>query len=137
MSVILGINAFHASASAAVVVDGKVVAALPEERLNRVKYFGGFPKLAVAEVLRLAGAQITDVEHVAIGRDTSANLGKKMQYVLTHVPNMLNFLRMRAKKRPLEDLKTLFAEQFGVAAGNLKFATEHVEHHLAHTASAF
>ena len=42
MSVILGINTFHAGASAALLVDGEPVVALAEERLNRVKYFAGF-----------------------------------------------------------------------------------------------
>ena len=137
MSVILGINAYHASASASVVIDGKVIAAIPEERLNRVKYYGGLPKLAVAECLRIAGITIKDVEYVALGRDSSANLGKKMQYVVTHVPQMMNFLKMRAKKKPLVDLRQLFAEQFGVAEAQLGFKVENVEHHLAHTASAY
>ena len=39
MSVILGLNAFHAGAAAAVVIDGTPVAAIAEERLNRVKYY--------------------------------------------------------------------------------------------------
>ena len=47
MSVILGINSEHAGASAALVVDGLPVAAIAEERLNRVKYYAGFPRLAV------------------------------------------------------------------------------------------
>ncbi len=137
MSVILGINAYHASASAAVVVDGRVVAAIPEERLNRVKYYGGFPRLAVAECLKIAGLSIGDVEHVALGRDTSANLRQKLKYVVTHAPSLLNFLKMRAKKRPLEDLRTLFAGQFGVDHGSLRFRVANIEHHLAHTASSY
>src|SRR5262245_23531074 len=67
MSIILGINAYHASASAAVIVDGRVAAAIAEERLNRVKYFGAFPRLAVTECLRIVGADISDVEYVALG----------------------------------------------------------------------
>lgn len=63
MSVILGINAFHASASAAVIIDGKVICAIPEERLNRAKYYGSFPKLAVSECLRLARVTIEEVEY--------------------------------------------------------------------------
>ena len=47
MTVILGINSEHAGASAALVVDGLPVAAIAEERLNRVKYYAGFPRLAV------------------------------------------------------------------------------------------
>jgi len=40
---ILGINAYHGNASAALVCDGKLVAAVEEERFNRVKYAAGFP----------------------------------------------------------------------------------------------
>ena len=47
MAVILGINALHAGASAAILVDGEPVAAIAEERLNRVKYFGGFPAMSI------------------------------------------------------------------------------------------
>ncbi len=43
---ILGLNMFHADASAAIVQDGEVVFAIAEERLNRQKHYGGFPTLA-------------------------------------------------------------------------------------------
>src|SRR5262245_31868079 len=121
MSTILGINAYHASASAALVIDGRVIAALPEERLNRVKYFGGFPAQAVAECLRIGGVSIREVDHVAFGRDSSANLTKKLQYVLKHAAHLPNFLKMRAKKKPLADVRTLLAAQFDVGADALKF----------------
>jgi carbamoyltransferase len=41
--VILGINAYHGDASAAVVVDGALVAAVEEERFTRIKHYAGFP----------------------------------------------------------------------------------------------
>src|SRR5215472_13682312 len=45
--IVLGINAYHANASAAIIVDGRLIAAVEEERLNRVKYAAGFPARAV------------------------------------------------------------------------------------------
>jgi carbamoyltransferase len=42
---ILGLNMFHADASAAILLDGEVVFAIAEERLNRVKHYAGFPAL--------------------------------------------------------------------------------------------
>src|SRR5882724_6443945 len=42
---ILGLNMFHADASAAIIRDGEVVFAIAEERLNRVKHYAGFPSL--------------------------------------------------------------------------------------------
>lgn len=52
MSKILGVNSFHAGASAAIIIDGKVEFAIAEERLNRVKYFSGFPSLSIQECLK-------------------------------------------------------------------------------------
>ena len=52
MSVILGINAFHAGAAAALLVDGVPAVAIAEERLNRIKYYANFPKLAIRTVSR-------------------------------------------------------------------------------------
>ena len=73
---ILGLNMFHADSSAAIIQDGQVVFAVAEERLNRHKHYGGFPSLAVQACLNAAGAKITEVDHVAVGQDSDANLAK-------------------------------------------------------------
>ena len=70
---ILGINAFHGDASAALVKAGTLAAAVEEERLNRKKHCAGFPGLAVNEVLRIAALSPADIDHVAISRDPKAN----------------------------------------------------------------
>src|SRR5581483_11281807 len=75
---ILGLNMFHADASAAIVQDGEIVFAIAEERLNRIKHYAGFPRLAIKACLNTAGAEITDVDHVAIGQDSDANLARKV-----------------------------------------------------------
>lgn len=49
MGVIPGVNAFHAGAAAALVIDGKLVVAIAEERLNRVKHYDGFPARSTVE----------------------------------------------------------------------------------------
>ena len=53
--IILGINAYHANASAAIVADGRLLAAVEEERLNRVKYAAGLPARAIQYCLDQAG----------------------------------------------------------------------------------
>ena len=88
--IILGLNMFHADASAAIVVDGEVKFAIAEERLNRRKHFGGFPALAVKACLDAVGAKISDVGHVAVGQDSDANLAKKVQYALANPAKILN-----------------------------------------------
>ncbi len=137
MSVILGINAFHASASAAVVVDGVPVAAVAEERLNRVKYYAGFPKLAIESCMRQAGVGFKDIDAVAIGRDPSANRARKMEYTLRHPTKIVNLMKQRTSRAQLDDLRTLFVEHCGANAADLRFQEHQVEHHLAHIASAF
>src|ERR1017187_732071 len=80
---IIGLNAFHPDSSACAVKDGKLVAAVAEERLGkRYKHVGGFPANALREVLRMAGATLRDVDYVAIGNDSNANLGAKVSHVL-------------------------------------------------------
>ncbi len=68
MTAILGLNAYHGDAAAALVVDGELVAAAEEERFNRVKHCAGFPALAARWCLEAAGLAPADLDHVAIGR---------------------------------------------------------------------
>jgi carbamoyltransferase len=134
---ILGLNMFHADASAAIVVDGEVKFAVAEERLNRRKHFGGFPALAVKACLDAVGAKIADVEHVAVGQDSDANLTKKVQYALANPGKILNFIRLRQRKEAMRDVRSLLAKALDVDAGQLRFQEHHLEHHIAHIASAY
>ena len=66
MAVILGLNAYHGDSSAAIVVDGKLVAAVEEERFCRIKHWAGFLSLSIEYCLKEAGVSLSDVSHVAI-----------------------------------------------------------------------
>jgi len=137
MSVILGINTFHAGSAAALIIDGEPVAAIAEERLNRIKYYAGFPKLSINKCLEIAGLNFSDVDAVAVGRDSSANLHKKLEFALRHPTKLLNLARMRTKSKTFDDLKSLIVSECEIDRTKLKFKTHNVEHHLAHTASAY
>jgi len=134
---ILGLNMAHADASAAMVVDGKLTFAIAEERLNRKKHYGGFPQLAIQACLASAGISIEDVDYVAIGRDSSANLMAKVGYAIRNPAKVLNALSIRKKRLHLDDLKTLLSVGLDVDPQKLNFKEVHVEHHLAHVASTF
>ena len=134
---ILGLNMFHADASAAILQDGEVIFAVAEERLNRIKHYAGFPVLAIKACLDAAGAKITDVDHVAVGQDSDANLAKKVQYALANPSRILNFIRLRQLKEAMRDVRSLLAQAFEVDASALRFQEHHVEHHIAHIASAY
>jgi carbamoyltransferase len=134
---ILGLNMFHADASAAIVQDGEVVFAIAEERLNRVKHYAGFPALAVRACLDAVGAKITEVDHVAIGQDSDANLAKKVRYALANPAKVLNFIRLRQRKEAMRDLRSLLSAALEIDPDKLRFQEHHLEHHIAHIASAY
>ncbi len=137
MSVILGINTFHAGSSAAVLIDGKPVAAIAEERLNRVKYYAGFPKLSILRCLDMAGLTFADIDHVAVGRDSSANLHKKLEFALKNPSRLLNLAKIRSKSRSFDDMRSMIASECDIDPAELKFKSHNIEHHIAHTASAY
>ena len=137
MAVILGVNAFHAGAAAALLVDGRPVAAIAEERLNRVKYYARFPGQAIRECLNIAGLDFGDIDAVAVGRDPHANRPQKLGYALRNPKKLLNFARLRKNRSALDDLKLQMAEACGADHGKLRFTQHDVEHHVAHTASAY
>jgi carbamoyltransferase len=134
---ILGLNMFHADASAAVVQDGEVIFAIAEERLNRAKHYGGFPSLAVKACLDAAGAKITDVDHVAVGQDSDANLARKVQYALANPAKILNLIKLRQRKHAMRDVRKLLAAALEIDETRLRFQEHHLEHHIAHIASAY
>src|SRR5262250_1592654 len=131
---ILGINAYHGNASAAILCDGKLVAAVEEERFNRVKYAGGFPAAAIRYCLRAAGITVSEVDHVAVPRNPYARLGTKLFYAL----RMPSFARERAKVlAKFTGIPEALATAFAVAPEKLRAKFHRVEHHVAHLASTF
>jgi carbamoyltransferase len=134
---ILGLNMFHADASAAIVLDGEIKFAVAEERLNRHKHFGGFPALAVRACLDAVDAKISDIDHVAVGQDSDANLAKKVRYALANPAKILNFIRLRQRKEAMRDVRSLLANTLEVDTSQLRFQEHHLEHHIAHIASAY
>src|SRR5437879_5315053 len=105
--IILGINAFHADSSAALVKDGVLAAAAEEERFRRIKHWAGFPSQSIAYCLREAGLRLGDVDHVAANMDNRAHRMRKVGYVLANSPNMrlvLARLRNRRRRRQLPEL---------------------------------
>jgi carbamoyltransferase len=134
---ILGLNMFHADASAAIARDGEVVFAIAEERLNRIKHYAGFPALAVQACLDAVGAKISEVDHIAVGQDSDANLTKKVQYALANPAKILNFIKLRQRKEAMRDIRSLLAKALDVAPEPMRFQEHHLEHHIAHIASAY
>jgi carbamoyltransferase len=131
---ILGINAYHGNASAALVSDGRLIAAVEEERFNRVKYAAGFPVAAIRYCLQEAGITLAEVDHVAVPRNPWARLGTKLFYAL----RMPRFARERAKVLArFVGIPEALAQAFDADPKQLRAQFHRVEHHRAHLASSF
>lgn len=122
--------------SAAVVRDGRVVAAISEERLNRQKMYKGFPALALKECLRMAGATIKDVSAIALGWNParhmefpayrwSGNARWRPEYLYA-VPNMI-----------LGHMGQKSGEWMEQTLDGMNARIQYYDHQFAHAANAF
>jgi carbamoyltransferase len=133
--IILGLNAFHADSAACILRNGKLVAAAEEERFRRVKHWAGLPSEAIAYCLRECKLTLSDIDHVAVNQNNSAQLTRKLAYLVTARPNLRLILERirnrRAREQLLERVATLFP------GDRLRATLHHAEHHAAHMSSAF
>ena len=136
--IILGINAYHADSSAAIFVNGKMIAAIEEERFRRVKHWAGFPDMAIAFCLQEAGIGYEQVNYFAIGRDPKAKFLKKILYLLKHPAGSFTTVKERfsnSKKAASIDIE--LSRLSGLPATIFTSKIKNIEHHRSHIASAF
>jgi carbamoyltransferase len=135
---ILGLNTDHGDSAAALLGDHGIIAAIADERISRKKHSADFPRHAIQEVLRIAGADVSDVTDIAVARNPRANLLAKAAYIARHsesgVPLALARLKVHREVRSTSDR---VAEELGCARDQIRAKLHQVEHHLAHVASAF
>ena len=134
---ILGLNAYHGDASAALLAGGRLQSAMEEERFTRVKHQAGFPSLAVTHALESAGVAAADIDHIAISRDPSAHIHRKLVYALSQGPSLATIRDRLWNVSKLRDVKTSVAEAVGANESDLRAPVHRVEHHRAHMASSF
>lgn len=134
---ILGINAYHGDSSACLLKDGKIINAIEEERIRRIKHWAGFPSEAIKFCLADAGITIKDVDYITIGRNPSAHLKKKIFSSLKKLINY-KFIKDRvANIKKVTSLKSELANGLGVNEKDIRAEIKHIEHHRSHLASAF
>jgi carbamoyltransferase len=137
---ILGINAYHGDAAAAIICDGKLIAAAEEERFNRFKHSAGFPVQSIRYCLDAANIGPEELDHVGISRDPSAHLHKKILFAATRVASegIFNQIKDRlGNAAKVRDLRDELARVFGVSKKVLRARFHNIEHHRAHLASCF
>jgi carbamoyltransferase len=133
--IILGINAHHADAAAAIIVDGKLIAAAEEERFRRIKHWAGFPSVAIRYCLDEARVDLNDVDHIAVNRDPNARLFQRAKFILAKRPSIGAIRKRLANRAKIVSLDEELRQAFSIET--LKPVLHHVEHHRAHLASAY
>jgi carbamoyltransferase len=133
--VVIGLNAYHGDASACLVRDGRIVAAVEEERFRRVKHWAGFPSQAIKYCLDEGEVRLTDVDAIAVNSDPRANLLRKAGYALKSCPE----LRLVLQRIRNQTERASVAQELERAFPDDRFdgKVHRVEHHLAHLASCF
>jgi carbamoyltransferase len=137
--IVLGLNAYHADSSAAIFVNGELLAATEEERFRRVKHWAGFPSEAIKFCLKEANCTLADVTAITIGRDPSAKRDRKAWFVIKHPRAAWSMWSQRSdNKDDIEKLHERFEEvEPGVDTEMVKAKIQFIEHHRSHLASAF
>ena len=132
---ILGLNAYHGDVAAVLVRDGRLIAAIEEERFRRIKHVAGFPERAIAECLRMGGLDGRDVDVFAVSRNPRAHLWRKALFLLQHRPRRTIGDRLR-NVASVERLSGAIAASIGLEEYDVRPRMRYVEHHPAHIASA-
>ena len=133
--IVLGLNCYHANSSAALIVDGELIFAIEEEKLNRIKNSGGFPHLSIKECLKHRNISMDNIDFIAINSDPKKFLYKKINFFFKN-PISIKDLIIKSKNifkklkitEELANLKDI---------GKFKGKIVNVEHHTAHIASSY
>lgn len=136
MTTILGISAFYHDSAAALIVDGKIVAAAQEERFTRKKHDAGFPENAIADCLKAGGIDLKSLDYVAFYDKPLLKFDRILETYLAFAPRGFRSFRLampvwlKGKIRLRQILKSQLK-----SAVRAKFVF--MEHHESHAASAF
>lgn len=138
---ILGLSAFYHDSAAALVDDGRIVAAAQEERFTRKKHDSGFPRLAVEYCLAEAGVNLDGIDFVVFYDKPFLKFERLLETYLTFAPRGFRSFRMAMPLWLKEKLfqKKLLQNELRALGPNYDWEKRLLfsEHHLSHAASAF
>ncbi len=131
---ILGISCYYHDASAALIKDGKIVAAAEEERFTRIKHDSGFPINAVKFCLNSQGISINDIGYIGFYEKPLVKLERVLYQHLEMFPLSLKTFVTSMPSWLTEKLRVIRKVRKALKyKGDVLF----IEHHMAHAASAF
>ena len=138
---ILGISAFYHDSAAALIENGKIVAAAQEERFSRKKQDSGFPALAMEYCLKEAETTLSDVDYIAFYDKPFLKFERLLETYVAYAPKGFRSFRMAMPLWLKEKLfqKSLLKNKLKSLAPNYNWDDQllFAEHHQSHAASAF
>lgn len=138
---ILGISAFYHDSAAAVIQDGKIIAAAQEERFTRIKHDSAFPVNAVKFCLKYSGTDINELDAIVFYDKPLLKFERLLETYYGFAPRgVVSFLQsIPVWVREKMFLKKVLHEELGKIEGYKKGSVKFLfpEHHLSHAASAF
>ena len=134
---VLGVCAFHGDCSAALIRDGKIVAAVEEERFRRVKHWAGFPEKAIEYCLSEGNVDLEGLDAIAIGRNKRANMRERVSFVLCNPLSVKKLMGRYKNRKSIAGIAGRLAQAFAFPVQSVESRIRDVEHHLAHMASSF
>jgi carbamoyltransferase len=138
---VLGISAFYHDSAAALIADGRIVAAAQEERFTRKKFDANYPRHAVEYCLKAGGVTLADIDYVAFYDKPFLKFERLLETYLTFSPRGFSSFRMALPLWLREKLflKSLLASELKALEPNFDWDKRLAfsEHHLSHAASAF
>ena len=90
---ILGLNYYFHDSTACIVKDGKLIAAIEEERLNRDKHSRVFPQLAIDKCLEISGLTYSDIDHIAVSIKPTHNWFRKVIHGVKNIKSVKPFYK--------------------------------------------
>lgn len=136
MTAILGLSAYYHDSAAALLVDGRIVAAAQEERFTRIKHDAAFPRQAVQYCLREAGLRTEDLDHVVFYEKPFLKFERLLETYLGVAPAGLRSFQAAMPGWVREKLR-LGSELSRGLEGRYRRRFLYLEHHESHAASAF
>ncbi len=130
---ILGLNVFHADSSASLIIDGKIVSAVEEERFTRIKHYSGFPRYSIDFCLKDNNLKINDIDAICVNFNKNYNLKEKLKFLLKKLftINILTKILLSFKRN---SLAKEFKRNYSI---NIEDKIFFIPHHISHVASTF
>src|SRR6476661_1836406 len=138
---VLGISAFYHDSAAALIADGRIVAAAQEERFTRKKFDADYPRHAIEYCLNAGGVTLADVDYVAFYDKPFLKFERLLETYLAFAPKGFGSFRMAMPLWLKEKLfqKSLLIDLLTAEAPDVDWEKKlrFTEHHESHAASAF